>query len=410
MIGDESALKSNRLAIIGGGASGFAAAIEAKYASPALDITIFDRMPKACKKILATGNGRCNFSNVDLSPAHFYGEASFLKNVLTSAYADDESFFREFGVLTYCEDGRLYPKSQQASTIRDTLIDFALSNNTKILTDTTIYDIKKSDAGYVVNNEYFDAVILCGGGKAAPQQGSDGSCYKLAKGLGHTITPLYPALCGLTTNDKSLNNLKGVRCKGTVSLLVNNKLIDTDTGEIQFTDKGVSGIPVMNLSHHCKDSQDIRLVVDLCNDISAEELLTHLNAIKQSYPDKETEIALNGIVNNKIGFVVMDRAGIKPHTLLKDINNSKIKLIVDELKNFEITCSGTKGFENAQVTCGGISTNEVDPKTMMSEINKGLFLCGEILDIHGDCGGYNLHLAWTTGRIAGSSAAEYLER
>lgn len=410
MIGDESALKSNRLAIIGGGASGFAAAIEAKYASPALGITIFDRMPKACKKILATGNGRCNFSNVDLSPAHFHGEANFLRSVLTSAYADDESFFRELGVLTYCEDGRLYPRSQQASTIRDTLIDIALSKDVKILTDTTVCDIKKSDAGYIVNNECFDAVILCGGGKSAPQQGSDGSCYKLAKSLGHTITPLHPALCGLATHDKSMNNLKGVRCKGTVSLFINNKLIDTDAGEIQFTDKGVSGIPVMNLSHHCKDAQDIRLVVDLCNDISAEEMLTHLNATKQSYPDKETEIALNGIVNNKIGFVVMDRAGIKPHTLLKDINNNKIKLIVDELKNFEIICNGTKGFDNSQITCGGVSTNEVDSKTMMSKINNGLFLCGEILDIHGDCGGYNLHLAWTTGRIAGSSAAEYLER
>ena len=401
-------MRSNRLAIIGGGAAGFAAAIEAKYTNPALDITIFDRMPKACKKILATGNGRCNFSNTDLSPAHFHGDRGFLKNILTSAFADDESFFREMGVLTYCEDGRLYPKSQQASTIRDTLIDHAISNGIKILTDTTVSEIKKSGTGYVINSNYFDAVILCGGGKAAPQQGSDGSCFKLAEHLGHTATRLSPALCGLITNDKSLNNLKGVRCKGLVALYVDNKYIDAEAGEIQFTDKGISGIPVMNLSHNCKASCNIRLVIDLCNDTSKEELLIHLNNIKKNSPNKETENALNGIVNSKLGFIIMDRAGIKPHTLLKDISNNKIIAIVNEIKSFEVSCSGTKGFDNAQVTCGGINTSEIDPKTMMSVISKGLFMCGEILDIHGDCGGYNLHIAWTTGRIAGNAAAEYL--
>ncbi len=403
-------MKQKRIAIVGGGAAGFAAAIEAKYTSSTSDITIFDRMPKVCKKILATGNGRCNFSNTDLSPAHFHGDREFLKTILTSPFADDENFFREMGVLTYCEDGRLYPKSQQASTIRDALIDCALSKGIKTVPDTMITDIRKYGSGYTVNGEYFDAIILCGGGKAAPTQGSDGSCYKLAESLGHTTTLLHPALCGLTTSNKDLNNLKGVRCKGAVSLYVDNKLIDTDSGEIQFTDKGISGIPVMNLSHYCKDSEKIRLVLDLCNDIPKDELLIHLNSTRQTAPDKETEIALNGIINNKIAYVLMDRVGIKPHTLLKDINNNKINSIVDELKNFEVTCKGTKGFDNAQVTCGGINTNQVNPRTMMSEINEGLFLCGEILDIHGDCGGYNLHLAWTTGRIAGSSAIEYLGR
>lgn len=399
-----------RLAVIGGGASGLAAAIEAHYVNSSTDITVFDRMSKACKKILATGNGRCNFSNTDLSPSHFHGDRDFLRIILSSAFADDESFFREMGVLTYCEDGRLYPRSQQASTIRDALINQVVSDGIKIITDTTINDIKKSGSGYTVNGEYFDAIILCGGGKAAPAQGSDGSCYKLVESLGHSLTPLFPALCGLTTKDKGLNNLKGVRCKGTVSLYRDNKFIDTDSGEIQFTDKGISGIPVMNLSHHCNGSVNILLKVDLCNDISKEELMIHLNTIKQNSPYKETEFALNGIVNNKLGFVIMDRVGIKPHTLLKDINNNKINSIVDELKSFEVSCSDTKGFDNAQVTCGGIKTSEVNPQTMMSELNDGLFLCGEILDIHGDCGGYNLHLALTTGRIAGSSAAEYIER
>ncbi len=402
-------MKQRKLAIIGGGASGFAAAIEA-CCNNSINVTIFDRMPKACKKILVTGNGRCNFSNTDLSPSHFHGNRDFLKSVLTSPFADDESFFREMGVLTYCEDGRLYPKSQQASTIRDTLICKALQLGVNIITDTTITEIRKADNGYIINNESFNAVILCGGGKASPAQGSDGSCYELAKTIGHSITNLSPALCGLTTKDKALSTLKGVRCKGTVNLYCDNKFIDYESGEIQFTDKGISGIPVMNLSHYCGNCTNIKLVIDLCNDVSKEELLIHLNGTKTSSPDTETELALNGLVNNKLGFVIMNRLNIKPHTLLNDLNNNKVNAIIDEIKAFEVICTGTKGFDSAQVTCGGVNTNEIDAHTMMSKINDGLFMCGEILDIHGDCGGYNLHLAWTTGRIAGNSAAEYLER
>ena len=403
-------MKQKRLAIIGGGASGMAAALEAAYTNPDSDITVFDKMPKACKKILATGNGRCNFSNTDLSPSHFHGSRDFLKNVLISSFADDESFFREMGILTYCEDGRLYPKSQQASTIRDALVDTATSKGVKIITNTAIEYVSKEKSGYLVNNEFFDAVILCGGGKASPSQGSDGSCYKIAEALGHKTTPLHPALCGLTTNDKSLNTLKGVRCKGLVEFYSNNSLVDSEYGEIQFTDKAVSGIPVMNLSHNYSNYNNSRLVIDLCNDISSEELTIHLSGLKQNYPSKELETALNGIVNNKIGYVIMSRLNIKPHTILKDIPTNKINAIVDEIKAFGVSCNGTRGFENAQVTCGGINTDDVNPHTMMSEINNGLFICGEILDIHGDCGGYNLHLAWTTGRIAGYSAMKFLER
>lgn len=409
MIGDELTLTQRKLAIIGGGASGFAAAIEACYNSK-INVTIYDKLPKACKKILATGNGRCNFSNTDLSPSHFHGNRDFLKYVLTSPFADDESFFREMGVLTYCEDGRLYPKSQQASTIRDTLIHKSLQLGINIITDTTITEIRKSDNKYIVNNEVFDAVILCGGGKASPTQGSDGSCYKLAEALGHSITELYPALCGLTTKDKALLTLKGVRCKGTVNLYCNNKFVDYESGEIQFTDKGISGIPVMNLSHYCGNSTDIKVVIDLCNDISKEELLIHLNGMKASSPETETELILNGLLNNKLGFVIMNRVNIKPHTLLSELNNNKINALVDEIKAFEVICTGTKGFDSAQVTRGGINTDEINEHTMMSKINDGLFMCGEILNLHGDCGGYNLHLAWTTGRIAGNSVAEYLGR
>ena len=403
-------MKGRSLAVIGGGASGLVAVIEAISAYPEISITVYDRMPKMGKKILATGNGRCNFSNEDLSPKHFYGNGEFLREVITSSYSDDESFFRELGMLSYHEDGRIYPRSQQASTVRETLVNGATSSNVKFIHDTTIDSIKKKNDIFIINGNSYDAVIICGGGCASPAQGSDGSCYMLAKSLGHTITPLYPALCGLTTNDKSLNMLKGVRCECKASLYCNGALLGEEDGEVQFTDKGISGIPVMNLSHLCADKKGVTLSLDLCHDISVEELKTHLTDTIRKSPLKETEDILNGILNSKLSYAVMSKAGISAHTPAKRLKGSDIQGLIKVIKSFDIAINGARGFDNAQVTRGGVATNEINPRTMMSDITKGLFFAGEILDIHGDCGGYNLHLAFTTGRIAGASAAEYLNR
>ena len=402
-------MKKKSLAIIGGGASGLAAAIEAADNNPNITITVFDRMAKAGKKILATGNGRCNFSNEDLSPRHFYGDGEFLRKVLTSSYSDDESFFREMGMLSYHEDGRIYPRSQQASAVRDTLIYKATESGVSLVTETAIDTVKRLEKGFEINGEIFDAVIICGGGCAAPAQGSDGSCYAIAKSLGHSITPLYPALCGLTTPSKDLSVLKGVRCEGKATLFCDNKYCGEEAGEIQFTDKGVSGIPIMNLSHLCGDSKDIKLSLDLCSDVNREDLSHHINEAKGQSPDKETEDVLAGIVNNKLGFAIMGRARIKAHTPIGKLKGSEINNLINILKAFDIAVTGTRGFENAQVSRGGICTSEIDPETMKSKISDGLYFAGEILDIHGDCGGYNLHLAFTTGRIAGISASEYLK-
>lgn len=403
-------MKGKSIAVIGGGASGICAALEAKYNDSSINVTVFERLPKTAKKILATGNGRCNFTNENLSPKHFHGDPLFLRKILTSSYADTENYFRSLGVLSYHEDGRIYPRSQQAASIREALTDKLNEYGITIKTDTPVNSIDKFKNGFTVNGEYFDVVIVAGGGKASSVQGSDGSCYKLLENLGHTKTPLYPALCGLTTNEKGLNMLKGVRAECKASLFSESHLLGEESGEVQFTDKAVSGIPVMNLSHLCKDKKDLCLNLDLCEDISETELSEHINNIKRNSPDKELETVLSGIVNSKLGFAVMNKANIKPRTKIGQVTQRELSAICDILKSFHITISGTKGFESAQITCGGIKTHEVNPETMMSEIVNGLFICGEILDIHGDCGGYNLHLAWTTGRIAGNGAYEYLNK
>lgn len=403
-------MKSKKLAIIGGGASGLCAAIEAKYFDNSIDVIVFERMPKAGKKILATGNGRCNFANENLSPKHFYGDTLFLRRILTSAFADTENFFRTLGVLSYHEDGRIYPRSQQAATIQQTLIDALETAKVKTRLEAAVTSLKKSGNGFVVNGEYFDAVIVAGGGKASPVHGSDGSAYSLLEKTGHTKTDLYPALCGLTYKDKKLNILKGVRAECKATLSSDGSLLGEESGEIQFTEKAISGIPVMNLSHLVKRNKHLTLTLDLCEEFSYNELYEHIENAKGNTPEKELENVLSGIVNSKLGFAIIDAADIKPHTLVKSITRNNIKKLCDILKGFEIEITGTRDFSNAQITCGGIKTEEVNPETMMSKITDGLFICGEILDIHGDCGGYNLHLAWTTGRIAGCSAAQYLNK
>ncbi len=403
-------MKSKKLAIIGGGASGLCAAIEAKYFDNSIDVTIFEKMPKAGKKILATGNGRCNFTNENLAPSHFYGDTLFLRRILTSSFADTENFFRTLGVLSYREDGRIYPRSQQATTIQQTLVDAVETAKVKTRLETPVTSLKKSGSGFVVNGEYFDGVIVAGGGKASPVHGSDGSAYSLLENIGHTKTDLYPALCGLTYKDKKLNILKGVRAECKVTLFSDGSLLGEESGEIQFTEKAISGIPIMNLSHLVKKEKQLTLNLDLCNELSYNELYEHIVNAKVNSPEKELENVLSGIINTKLGFAVISTADIMPHTQIKNITRNNIKRLCDILKGFEIEITGTRDFNNAQITCGGIKTEEVNPETMMSKIADGLFICGEILDIHGDCGGYNLHLAWTTGRIAGYSVAQYLNK
>ena len=398
-----------KLAIIGAGASGLCAAIEAKKANPDIDITIFERMQKSGKKILATGNGRCNFTNADLSLNHFYGNDDFLKSILSSEFSDIKDFFKNLGVLSYEEDGRIYPRSQQASTIKEALLKAVENENITIKTDSHISRIQKAGNGFIVNDEYFDGVILCGGGKAASVHGSDGSCYNLAKAFGHTSTPLYPALCGLIISDKDLNLLKGVRAESEAKLYSGNNLLGKEAGEIQFTDKAISGIPIMNLSHLCENRKNLKINLDLCPEITEEDLLNHIKNGVSNSPNIEFETILNGIVNLKLGFAVMNRSGIKPQSKCKSLKDFQLKEVVNQLKNFEINIKSAKGFENAQVTKGGIKTNEVSSVTMMSKKATALFICGEILDIHGDCGGYNLHLAFTTGRIAGNNAGKFLK-
>ena len=404
---------TKRIAIIGGGASGLAAAIEAKRQAKKLNldlsVTVFEHLQKCAKKILATGNGRCNFCNTEISEKNYNGDKDIIKNVLDSQFSDTLSFFKSFGILPYFEDGRVYPRSEQATAIRDALIKTCEILNINFKTETKVNEVKNTGNKFIINNEEFDAVIIATGGNSQKSQGSDGSGYKLLKDLGHKITDISPALTAITVEEKGFKDLKGLRVKGNFSLYNGRKLLKDETGEIQFTETAFSGIPVLNLSYLVKSSKNLVAVIDFCNEFSFYDLEKHFIESRYKTPYFRTEEILSGLIPQKLSYFIMKRTGIKENTLFGKLSEKDIKQLVLNLKEAEFKVSGTRDFDYSQVTCGGADGNDFDAKTLMSKKQKGLFACGELLDVNGDCGGYNLHFAFTSGRLAGASIIKYLD-
>ena len=403
---------TKRIAIIGGGASGLAAAIESKRQAKKLNIdlsvTVFEHLPKCAKKLLATGNGRCNFCNTEICEKNYNGDKEIIKNVLESEFSDTLSFFKSFGVLPYFEDGRVYPRSEQATAIRDALIKTCEILNIKFKTDVEVSEIKCSNNKFTIDNEEFDIVILATGGASQKSQGSDGSGYKLLKDFGHKITDISPALTAVTVEEKGFKDLKGLRVKGNFSLYSGRKLLKEEAGEIQFTENALSGIPVLNLSYLVKNNKNYVAVIDFCNEFSFSELEKHFKDSKCKMPYFRTEEILSGLIPQKLSYFIMKRVGIKENTLFGKLSDKDIKLLVSNLKEAEFKITGTRDFDYSQVTCGGADGSDFNPKTLMSKKQNGLFTCGELLNVNGDCGGYNLHFAFTSGRLAGASAVKYL--
>lgn len=406
-------MKILNIAVIGAGASGITAAIQSatmfEKSKTDYEITVFEHLSKAAKKILVTGNGRCNFTNTDITPLHYHGNTELIENVLNSNYSDIKCFFENAGVLTYCEDGRIYPRSQQAVSVRNALLNEVSHKKINILTDCKIDTVKTEKNKFLIDGKVFDALIFACGGISSKSQGTDGSAYPLIKSFGHTFTELKPSLTAFTSNDKDLKELKGIRVKGRLSLFCKNELLGFNNGEIQFTEKTVSGIPAFQLSYlYKKDGCYVN--IDAIEDMNEKEITEHFLNIKTKKQYTDIETALSGILPEKLGYVIINRAKIKPRTPLKDLSVSDFLKIAFTAKNLKFELSGTRAFEDSQISAGGLNTKEIDTKTLMSLKKDGVFFCGEVLDVNGDCGGYNLHFAFTSGRIAGKSVYEYLTK
>ena len=408
------------LIVVGGGASGIMAAIIAKDLG--MDVAIVESTDRIAKKILTTGNGRCNISNNNIkSPFNgFHSENNnFFSDVLTQFSVEDtKNFFLSLGLpIIQLENGKMYPQSLQSSSVIDILRMAIEDRRIPLYTNCKINSItKKKNFNLATSNEeyqYFvcSKLILSCGGKSAPKTGSDGSGYKLAKSLGHKIIEPIPGIVQLKLDYPYLKAISGVKFEGSVSILVDDKVIRTEYGEILFTDYGISGPPIMQLSAYASKAlsknSKVTLKLDMFPDQSKEEVENFLATHFSVFNYREICSTLIGVINKKLIPIILKDSGIKDiHLPCSNIDWKYINILINKFKCWEFNCIDTNGFANAQVTVGGVDTSQVNNFSLESKLVKNLYLCGEILDVHGDCGGFNLQWAWSSGYVAGKSAAE----
>ncbi len=400
----------NRIAVIGGGAAGMAAAVAA--AEYGAYVTIFEANDKLGKKILATGNGRCNLSNINASIEHYHGQnANFAANTLTEfdvSYTINK--FAEMGVLTKIEDkGKIYPYCGNASAVSEALRERIKSLGIEVKYNFEVKDIIKKKDGFMLvsyknEREKASAVIITTGGKASPSSGSKGSGYQLLEKFGHTVTELKPSLVQIKTEPETVKKLKGIKINARVR--IGNI---SDDGEVLFTDYGLSGPPIFYLSAYIDNQSELSL--DFMPEYSKAQTEEILKQKRKNCPDMFLESFMSGIINKKLGQLILKQAGVAPLSrTAKSLNDTEIEKIAQIIKCRKFKIDGTMSWNNAQVTKGGVKTNEFDADTMQSRLINGIFAAGEILDIDGDCGGYNLQWAWSSGFAAGKSAAKFLQQ
>lgn len=405
-----------KVAIIGGGASGLCAAIQLLHNvnnKESVSVTVLEKLTRVGKKLLVTGNGRCNLTNMNAEKGGFRGDTDFAKYALESFPPKSNiEFFNSLGLYTRTEEeGRVYPLSNQASSVLDALRFECERLGVETVCDYRAVHLKEVDTGFsrkiVVNNrDRFDYVIVAAGGKAAKVHGTDGDSYELLKMIGHTVTPIAPALVSLNCENFT-KALKGIRSICKTELFIDGKKEYSNEGEVQFTDYGLSGIPIMQLSRFVSmsPSENIEIHLDLVPDFSNEKVLSYLNERRE----KDTglcENMLGGIINKQLCITLMKECKIAVNGRVNNLTDDETKKLAQVLKCWKIKIKNSRSFDFAQVTAGGLNCSEFDPHTMESKKMMGVYCCGEALDVDGDCGGYNLQWAWSSGRAAGQSLAE----
>lgn len=404
-----------KIVVIGAGASGLVAAIYAKKNGK--DVTLIEKNEICGKKILATGNGRCNFWNEDQSIEHYRSSnLEKLKEILKEENKEEIlDFFYKIGIEPKIKNGYYYPFSNQAISFQRALLLEAKKQNVKILTNSEVTEIEKRENKFItrINNNntiISDKIILSTGSKAAPKTGSDGFGYEICKKFKHTINPPMPALVQLKASEKYLKDWDGIRADVLVKLCEDGKEIARESGEIQLTNYGISGICVFNLSGRVsKGLENKKKEIVKINFLDGLKIKNEIDFIK--WMDKRNKIlknrdmleCLEGILNYKLVKVLLNVSKIKENELWNDLNEQKRNLIAKNITDFSINITGTNSFDKAQVCTGGVPIEEIDTTSMQSMKTSGLYITGEIIDVDGDCGGYNLEWAWISGMIAGRS-------
>lgn len=406
-----------RVVIIGGGASGLMAGITAARLGAA--VILLEHMDKIGKKLLSTGNGRCNLTNLEQRPEYYRSSYPEFPEYALQQFSPEQTlrFFEELGIYPKSRNGYIYPNSDQASSVLEVLTMEAVRLHIGIQCGVQVEFVRKHKGKWQIGTKRegiskvlgADSVILAAGSMAAPVTGSDGSGYALAKSLGHSLVKPLPALVQLRGKGGFLKRLSGVRAEGRVTIFVNGDYSAHDIGEIQFTDYGISGIPVFQVSRYASQALDsgekVEAEVDFLPRVPIKELRSLLKVRKEQNGHKACEDFLTGIFHKKIGQVLLNRAEISGESAVAKLGGGELERLCEAVKQFRIPITATNPFANAQVCCGGVDVCRVNPKTMESAIEKGLYFAGEILDVDGICGGYNLQWAWSSGYLAGKSAA-----
>lgn len=403
------------LIIIGGGASGIMASITASHY---LDkILIIEKNNRIGKKILVTGNGRCNYTNAFLKTTDF-NNPSFVESIFNQFGPQDTiDFFETLGIEPKIEDeGKTYPLSEQSSSFLDVFLFEIKQRNIQVELNKEIIDInKKNDIFKVVSNdkEVFlgKKVIIATGGKSMPLTGSNGSGLDLAKKFGHKITEVFPALVKLRVDSPYLKQLSGVKINTQVDLLVNDEVIQSEHGDVLFANYGISGPTILELSRKANEKlmekQDVFVRVVLIQSLPKSRIIERFEIFK----NREIDQSLIGLVNKRFINVLIKEAGIEKNNLIvEEIPKQNIFKLIDLLFDWRLKVTGSLGFDDSQVTAGGIELSKINDKTLESKLTEGLYFTGEVLDVDGRCGGFNLQWAWSSGYVAAKSACEGMKK
>lgn len=408
------------LIIVGGGASGLTAAIVARDFG--LDVAILEATDRVGKKILATGNGRCNVSNKTISfpflSYHSENNGFFTKTLSSFGVKETEEFFLSLGLpLVELKNGKMYPKSLQASSIVEILKLALEDRGVPIYTNCKLKSINiDGQFNLTTNNEEYKTftskrLLLACGGNSAVKTGSDGSGYYLASLLGHKIIEPLPSIVQLKLESPYLKAIAGVKFDGYATLLINGEKSRREFGEILFTDYGISGPPILQISGYASkalsNGKNVEVVVDMMPTLSEKDVNNFIEDHLGILCHRSISHALIGIVNSKLIPTLIKEAGISnPDTLCYDLDWKEKNNLIKLLKYWKFTCVGTNGFTQAQVTIGGIDTNDINPETLESKIIPNLYFSGEIMDVDGDCGGFNLQWAWSSGNCVARAIAK----
>ena len=401
-----------KIVVVGCGASGIVASIFSKNKNN--DVIVLEKNSKPMKKLLLTGNGKCNYFNDDFSFEHYCSNSKFLNTFINDENKDRIlDFFDSIGVVPRVRNGYYYPNSNQAYSVYNSLLKEASIRGVEIMYDTTVLNIVKKDKFIIsTNNGVFecDKVIISTGGKSYSKTGSCGDGYSFGSSLGHSVTDIYPGLVQLVSPDKFIKDLSGVRSEVCVSLLCDESAIKSEVGEIQFTDYGISGICVLNLSNYVGKfiNKGVSVRVNFFNSFNINDISSMIDFIdfyNKKVSNRSITELLEGYLNYKIVNTILKLCSIDSNRSWDSLSSFEKNKLCESLVSFNINIVDTKGYDNAQVTVGGISLSDID-NNFESKLVPGLFFTGEVLDVTGDCGGYNLGFAFLSGMIAGKSVGD----